>query len=178
MWFLFAPSFVNKYVLATHISRVHDNAFALMCHVCAKTFKSKTVFDQHHRDEHSAGLATPKLQCNICGNWLKNEHSLRNHMGRHFAAQQKCQLCGKLVPNQNALGNHMRYAHNDRVYTCTICDKTFKKEIALKEHLASHTGVDLYSCMYCSQMFKSSANMYAHRKKRHPEQWKLDRNRR
>lgn len=124
-------SFVTKSVLANHIRGVHENAFAHMCHICAKTFKSKQVYDLHLQHEH-LDTEPPKLQCSICGNWLKHEHSLRKHMARHGQTEEVCKLCNKVAPNRHALGNHMRYVHSERSYKCTMCDKAFKKPIGLK----------------------------------------------
>lgn len=39
--------------------------------------------------------------------------------------------------------------------------------------MAIHSGrTDLYSCTFCTKTFRSSANMYAHRKKAHPVEYK------
>lgn len=171
-----ACSFLTKSVLANHIRGVHENAFAHMCHICAKTFKSKQVYELHQRAHMEQ--APPKLQCTICGSWLKHEHSLRKHMARHDQQAEVCKLCNKVAPNSHALANHMRYVHSERAHKCTMCEKAFKKPIGLREHMASHTGVDLYSCPYCPKSFKSNANMHSHRKQKHLELWQHDREQR
>lgn len=60
-------SFVSKAVLASHIRGVHEFAFAHVCDICARVFKSKHVF-QNHMQEHST-TTRPKMQCNVCGAW-------------------------------------------------------------------------------------------------------------
>ncbi|KAJ6641728.1 1,5-anhydro-D-fructose reductase [Pseudolycoriella hygida] len=166
-------NFVSKSVLASHIRGVHEFAFAHVCDICARVFKSKHVF-QNHMQEHST-ITRPKMQCNVCGAWLKHEESLRKHLKRHQDTFANCPICNKVLQNKHSLGNHIRSVHGERSHQCTMCDKAFKKAIVLKEHMALHTGQDLYKCPYCTKTFKSGANMHAHRKKAHFSEWTRDR---
>lgn len=132
---------------------------------------------------------------------LKHEDSLRKHLKRHQDTFANCPICNKVLQNKHSLGNHIRSVHGERTHQCTLCAKAFKKAIVLKvniptknekvvwlewkndgmlfqEHMALHTGQDLYKCPYCTKTFKSGANMHAHRKKAHFEEWTRDRSKR
>lgn len=83
-------------------------------------------------------------QCQVCGQWLKHEGSLKAHIKRHHeqeGVKHICEICGKESPNSTALYMHKKYVHwTERIYRCQICEKAFKEEKTLKEHMAAHTG--------------------------------------
>jgi hypothetical protein len=132
MFFLF--SFASQSILNTHIRGVHEGAYMHVCEVCAKVFKSKMFFEKHKMDVHM-NIQVPKIQCQLCGSWLKHERSLRSHMERHEAEKNTyvCKICGKVAPNKEALQSHNRYVHlTERTHKCSVCAKAFKKAINLK----------------------------------------------
>lgn len=53
--------------MALHIRGIHLNAFNQICHICARTFRSKQVYKEHLREHLETDI--PKLQCTICGTW-------------------------------------------------------------------------------------------------------------
>lgn len=161
-------AYSNKLNLNIHKRNVHDRAFIHICDVCAKEFRNKVDFDQHHRNVHET-VPQPKVQCTVCGAWLKTKQYLRQHMVRHqdVKVMHPCGECDKSFPYRRALRNHIRTVHPKKMYDCYLCDKQFKKPVSLKEHMATHTGVSLYQCPHCPKTFNSSANMYSHRKKVH-----------
>lgn len=110
---------------------------------------------------------------------LASKKNLKSHINRvHCSEPQVCQKCGKISPTMGALKAHMRFMHSDQPrLRCTLCTKSFKSAITLREHMAAHTGVHLYTCSYCPRTFASNANMYAHRKKAHLNEWNADRER-
>lgn len=113
-----------------------------------------------------------RAQCQICGTWLSNRYTLKEHMIRHNSEPQKCNQCDKISPNQHALLCHIREVHCDRIFNCHLCSKTFKAAVALKDHVATHTGEKTHKCSFCPDAFIWRPNMYSHQKKAHPEEWK------
>lgn len=168
--------FPSENTLNTHRKNSHLHENARMCHICAKVIRGRAMFEKHQL-EHN-GIKQPEIQCEKCGSWLKNKHSLQKHMRRHNeeGITYSCNVCGKIAPNQSALQSHIRYVHSsERTYSCSICEKSFKKPLNLKEHMTTHTGEVLYSCPHCPKTFNSNANMHSHRKKVHPKEWEANR---
>lgn len=161
--------------LAEHVKRSHEFVPEI-CDFCGKEFKSIYNLNVHRTEVHM-GHEVPRMQCNICGTWLREKY-LKKHLKRHNAEVETCTVCGKTLQNKNSLGNHMRNVHGNRMHQCAVCGKTFSKPLSLREHMALHTGQDLYTCPYCPKTFKSGANMHSHRKKFHFEDWSKDRGKR
>lgn len=113
-----------------HISRVHENGDSCVCDVCARFFKCSISYERHYRNEHTN--LTEKVQCELCGNWLKHSESLREHMRRHQASSETCKLCGHVSANIKAMRAHIRSAHTAATLPCTVCGKMFKKPQTLK----------------------------------------------
>ncbi|KAH8292941.1 hypothetical protein KR018_001505 [Drosophila ironensis] len=161
--------FPNQSMLLTHVKLVHGN-YGTMCDICAQVIRGRAAF-QRHQLEH-AGVTEPKVQCDICGSWHKNKHSLKKHVRRHNGTAATCDLCGKVSPNRSAMLSHQRYVHlTDRKHECSVCGKAFKKAISLKEHMTMHTGEVLYKCPHCPKTFNSNANQHTHRRKCHPKEF-------
>lgn len=168
--------FPSENTLNTHRKNSHLQENGRMCHICAKVIRGRALFEKHQL-EHN-GVKLPEIQCEKCGSWLKNKHSLQKHLRRHNdeGKMYTCNICGKEAPNQSALRSHIRYVHSsERTYVCSVCDKSFKKPLNLKEHMTTHTGEVLYSCPHCPKTFNSNANMHSHRKKVHPKEWEANR---
>lgn len=147
----------------------HGN-YGTMCDICAQVIRGRAAF-QRHQLEH-AGVTEPKVQCDICGSWHKNKHSLKKHVRRHNGTAATCDLCGKVSPNRSAMLSHQRYVHlTDRKHECSVCNKAFKKAITLREHMTMHTGEVLYKCPHCPKTFNSNANQHTHRRKCHPKEF-------
>ncbi|XP_016991527.1 transcription factor grauzone [Drosophila rhopaloa] len=161
--------FPNQSLLCTHVKMAHGN-YGTMCDICAQVIRGRAAF-QRHQLEH-AGVTEPKVQCDICGSWHKNKHSLKKHVRRHNGTAATCDLCGKVSPNRSAMLSHQRYVHlTDRKHECSVCGKGFKKAITLREHMTTHTGEVLYKCPHCPKTFNSNANQHTHRKKCHPKEF-------
>ncbi|XP_017077258.1 transcription factor grauzone [Drosophila eugracilis] len=161
--------FPNQSLLCTHVKMAHSN-YGTMCDICAQVIRGRAAF-QRHQLEH-AGVTEPKVQCDICGSWHKNKHSLKKHVRRHNGTAATCDLCGKVSPNRSAMLSHQRYVHlTDRKHQCGVCGKAFKKAITLREHMTTHTGEVLYKCPHCPKTFNSNANQHTHRRKCHPKEF-------
>uniref|UniRef100_A0A182N7W6 alpha-1,3-mannosyl-glycoprotein 2-beta-N-acetylglucosaminyltransferase n=1 Tax=Anopheles dirus TaxID=7168 RepID=A0A182N7W6_9DIPT len=153
----------NSTALRSHIQFVHTMQKTFECPICHKAFKR---------------AFTLQITFKIQNLKFKNAGSLRKHIYRHESSDRPniCDICGKVSPTSTALKSHIQFVHMmQRSYECPVCQKAFKRELTLEEHFAVHTGNFLYSCAYCEKTFKSSANMHAHKKKYHPEEWENDR---
>lgn len=106
----------------------HQPNSTKICDVCAKTFSCVKTFQSHWMTHSSQ----PRMQCTICGKWLKSKDSLRSQLRRHNDTQHACQYCQKKTPNRQALANHILYVHSEKTHKCTLCDKTFKAAMGLK----------------------------------------------
>ncbi|XP_037037052.1 transcription factor grauzone-like isoform X1 [Bradysia coprophila] len=170
--------FRTTWSLTSHIRHVHESNTEYVCEVCARIFKSKTALKQHFTREHSSKpppSPPPKVQCSVCGAWLKRKQLLSRHLKQHKDAKPvNCPVCNKLVHDKRLLDGHIRSVHAEKRHQCIMCGKAFKCAKNLREHLAIHTGEDLYDCPYCEKKFKSNANMYSHRKKAHLAEWTKD----
>ncbi|XP_058066032.1 zinc finger protein 100-like [Anopheles bellator] len=198
--------FSQLYKLNAHKKR-HSNVSSeknnYECRECCKSFCSEKSLRQHylgthapgdlifgtysqgqtrfgvHRKVHQGGAESQtRVECELCGKWLKNSGSLRKHTLRHKSSSepQICDICGKRAPNSLALQSHKMFVHRkEKSFKCSICQKAFKRAFTLQEHMTIHTGDILYQCVYCPKSFNSSANMHAHRKGMHPVEWKKGR---
>lgn len=164
--------FSSKSNLQSHIKGIHEKGTEHVCEICAKVFKSRGIYYAHHKRFHS-GKDLVKQQCKICNSWLICEMALKRHMKRHHvdSGLHICDICQKQSPTREALRSHKTYTHQiQRTHECNICGKAFKRAMQLKEHMTLHTGAVLYTCCFCPKTFNSNANMYAHRKKNHPDE--------
>lgn len=73
-----------------------------------------------------------KVQCEICGNWLKHADSLKEHKRRHSATSETCKYCGRISANKKSLRAHIKTVHTAAAFPCTVCEKVFKKTQTLR----------------------------------------------
>lgn len=128
-----------------HILKVHERIDQRICDVCAKVFKTKEGFQDHMKTQHM-GIEEPRVQCTICGAWLKNRGTLNKHMKIHTDSPQVCDICHKMKPTRTALNHHKRLVHGDASFHCTICKKTFKRQLSLTVSLKLFMVFSVLSC--------------------------------
>ncbi|XP_055380692.1 zinc finger protein draculin-like [Condylostylus longicornis] len=153
----------TEYFMKNHVSDIHEKS--KICQVCGKSFSSRK-FREHQRT-HEFLLA--KVQCEICGAWLKSSSGLKTHMKNHQEALEvhKCNICSKISPNKGALKIHVKNHQTPKCHKCSVCKKGFKRPLALRQHMASHTGESLYKCKYCTKSFIYDSAYHTHKKREH-----------
>lgn len=135
-FFFFFGRFATEQLRESHIERIHktsDRIKTEICEYCAKTFVTRKEVLAHIRGSHMENtIRRERVQCDVCGAWLSNRYTLKEHMVRHNSEPQKCPQCDKISPNSHALVCHIREVHTERKFSCHLCEKTFKAAIALK----------------------------------------------
>lgn len=146
--FYFRHSFVTEYSLKSHVRNVHERTprDELVCHICAKVYHTSGGM-KNHLQKHN-GIEEPRLNCDICGNSLKNKKSLQKHMTMHKdeGKSYPCPTCHKISPTRYALANHIKAVHNYKTHKCHLCDKECKSVVALK------VGIIFAACAFCSEV--------------------------
>lgn len=164
-------AFVSNSLLIDHTRKMHENLRPFICEVCACTFKTKHILKEHSLTH----TVMPRVKCEECGKFYRNENQLRRHKKRHFDQKFhfECPECGIFAKNSYSLHAHRRITHHTdpNKFPCQICGKGFKKRRILDEHMAAHTGDRLYKCAFCEKDFNSSANKYKHQKNKHPTEY-------
>lgn len=156
--------------LSTHKKVVHTDKKqdTHVCHVCAKTFATRTGLNEHMATIHQP-REKDQVQCNKCGKWLMNTRCLKSHMTLHSHLTYNCSKCSYSTKKQLLLKRHLLSQHsNEKPHTCQTCGKTYKLKRALTIHVASHNTTKSFNCTFCDRVFASSTNFYTHRKNMHP----------
>lgn len=161
--------------LQNHIRIVHDKLSSHICDICAKIFRDKFSYAVHREQVHGVNQL-PRVQCNECLVWLKNEKILTNHKKRCHNDDGTiwvCNICGKESANQMSLISHQKKIHGtEKNFKCSICEKAFRVEDVLRRHEESHNGNIIYSCSLCEKTFRSTIGVNCHWRKKHPIEWK------
>ncbi len=76
--------------LKGHIDRVHHNIHSHICELCAKRFKSGKSYERHYITVHTN--ISQKVQCEMCGKWMKNKGSLKKHTIWHNSESATCKV--------------------------------------------------------------------------------------
>lgn len=124
--------FLSKPILTAHIKRAHI-APPEVCNYCGKEFKCK-YYLKVHRNEAHMGIEIKRVQCNLCGVWMRENHLSKHVKFNHTQAEPSliCSICSKEVKNRVTMKSHMRNVHGNREHLCTVCGKTFSVSIGLK----------------------------------------------
>ncbi|XP_055609721.1 transcription factor grauzone-like [Uranotaenia lowii] len=159
--------------LRNHISIVHNGESKRICDTCGQQFRTKLAMEKHIK-VHMGINPIQRVQCHICSKWVNGKTNLRMHIKTVHNEKNGpvlCDICNQQYPNHRAMYSHKQRVHVEEKFECEFCGKKFKRKIYLKEHRASHTGEALYSCDLCGMTTNSNANLYSHKKSKHPDEW-------
>ncbi|XP_052211859.1 uncharacterized protein LOC127830952 isoform X2 [Dreissena polymorpha] len=152
----------SKCMLKRHQDRAHVEQ-SFQCHICAKTFKTKSYFTVHLREAHEV-IDTEVYRCNICGKVCRREAWLQRHMKLHknnMDLDNKCTICNKQFKTRQNLIAHGKI-HRERKYKCKICQKRFISNVKLEMHTKTHTGEKPFSCALCEYKSNQKGNIDKH----------------
>ena len=98
-------TFSSKYVLRSHVKRVHDVAKDFQCSSCSKLFVTNTSLRRHVREVHGEN----SFECDDCGLFFPVRHSLERHIRHvHHPTRYPCPYCSTPVVH---LAAHFTTAH-------------------------------------------------------------------
>ncbi|XP_055624727.1 transcription factor grauzone-like [Toxorhynchites rutilus septentrionalis] len=151
----------------------HSGHSKHICDTCGQEFRTKLGMERHIK-QHMGINTIERVQCHICSKWVNGKPNLKIHVKTVHSEENQtvtCNVCNQIYPNSRALSRHKSRVHVEEKFECEFCGKKFKRSIFLKEHRASHTGESLYFCDVCGMTTNSNANLYSHKKSKHPDEW-------
>ena len=147
--------FVTCPELNSHLVSQHELQCEFQCHQCPKSFVYERLLTVHRTESHNLDLfkatadVTPhdgKFKCDICGDCLKSEKGLRDHVKHNHEKEShsfKCELCHFTSHQAARLRVHVRRKHEKIItrYSCTECSRTFSQKRNLKIHLLDEHSI-------------------------------------
>lgn len=159
------------------------------CHVCAKRFSSKVLYDTHYKMHLAMQCDSGKqFKCTICKEQMVDKYAYAHHMQGH-GDHGKCPICSKYVKNDE-LSNHIekhevsdgkfkcphcslisnshsqfevhvnRFHLQNRPYQCDICKKRFYSKHLMRTHIKRHMGSE--NCSLCERKFTRKWHLDLH----------------
>ncbi|ODN02047.1 putative zinc finger protein [Orchesella cincta] len=153
-----------------------------ICSTCGKAFKKRSVL-QRHEMSHKDVSTRKDYKCNMCEKGYTTEQALRDHISLHHdptnLRKAICKYCNKsMFPKY--LRKHLKthIAKEERPHVCRTCGRRLVNFRTLQIHEAAHDPGDTpelfkFECDICGQRFKNCKRMRQHRRKIHPNHWKL-----
>lgn len=156
----------SKAGLADHYTK-HTNEKNYSCHVCAKTFRTKSALAVHLQNVHST---SKDHCCYMCGQMFKTQAILKAHYLSHNSEKAFiCSTCGASFKQPASLTIH-KQKHKDQdagvILKCDICSKIFTNRRTFKNHQLLHDGPDL-QCSYCHRIYKAKESLLKHIRSTH-----------
>ena len=159
-----------KSVHSEKLRRGDDNRFHCSFNNCNNSYTVKENLI-HHFSVHS-GM---RFSCQECGQYLKNELTLRQHRTKLHDHREEnsftCEDCGTNIIGKNNFQRHINAVHkNIRPFPCEFegCNQIFKTKAHLDVHATIHTG-KRFSCPQCSSTFSHRSALSVHIKDKHSQ---------
>ncbi|XP_045601701.1 zinc finger protein 157 [Procambarus clarkii] len=155
-----------------------DRFMEMRCHVCGRTFFTKSSFDEHmdsHIKDNNAYIMSDQMdgghivsnvmscsmpdkpyKCAVCDREFTYKEELLEHADSHEAAKPyKCDICGAGLSHISALRRH-RLAHSGyKPHRCEICSRSFFQKCDLQRHYTTHGKSKQYECGACKKKYSS-----------------------
>ena len=161
--------------LKEHISG-HTMEKIFRCEICAKQFfDKKNLLD--HRLTHTR---LEEVECLTCFKKFGNQKSLQLHMHRHTMKKKiHCRFCDmKFDTKEASLEHEITHKENEEnqllelVHKCGDCGRTFSNKQRLQRHAQVHFEEQCFRCIFCEEKFQNGSALLAHKKKKHPYEYK------
>ncbi|CAL8123775.1 unnamed protein product [Orchesella dallaii] len=104
-------------------------------------------------------------QCDICGKFLKDPSSLRQHKQIHLNIRPfVCPEpeCGKSFRRKFHMQTHLLIHKGDKKHQCNYCGRLFLLQKDLVSHERIHTGERPFQCSDCSKSFILKSHLVMH----------------
>ena len=121
------------------------------CDQCGKNFGNFSNLRIHVQEVHSEA----NVVCDICGQYFKSEHRLKEHKVTHLPKTIKCifENCDCMFVSEGKLKAHIRVIHTQKKNTilhCEVCSKVFTRTSNLNAHIRKvHQGERPFKCDKC-----------------------------
>ncbi|KAJ3652446.1 hypothetical protein Zmor_018408 [Zophobas morio] len=158
-----ARIFKDRQSLAKHLVNYHSE---YACEMCGQKVQSKCEIVSHIRFQHPGC----RLFCTICGNILRSEKDMADHVRDHMDSYV-CQFCADALPSKIKLKMHILSLHRKILsLSCGVCLKLFETQHVLREHVRlvhKNELAPLTSCPVCGKNYGSKWKTYDHLNKSH-----------
>ena len=171
--------------------------FMVNCHLCNEVRATVTQLREHWAEVHP-GLTDKPIRpvdwlsknntamCDVCGSSYKNSNYLKIHtFEKHEPEGRVCPICKEELPDRDQALLHVKIKHKargapsqQRNAVCDLCGYVGTMS-SLRVHMKRNHGSlsRPTTCTYCEKEFPKYETMNRHRRKAHPEQWMIDRDR-
>uniref|UniRef100_A0AAG5D9A4 C2H2-type domain-containing protein n=1 Tax=Anopheles atroparvus TaxID=41427 RepID=A0AAG5D9A4_ANOAO len=101
----------NKYILVSHMRRMHSEQSAVSCKSCGKSFKAKQDLNKHIRN-----VCTDRsFACAACGKQFKQKVKLNEHMTTHTGMSlYVCNFCPQTFKYESYFYIHRKKVHPEQ----------------------------------------------------------------
>nr|XP_021199290.2 zinc finger protein 90-like [Helicoverpa armigera] len=143
-----------------------NSLIAVKCSKCDMKFKSKVLLEKHYKITHK-NTSSARI-CDICGKELKNNSTLKVHLGGHKGKQ--CPHCFKVLKSHSHFNLHLknhvalsRRKRKSKLHDCGSCDYRSINKNSLEAHINKvHLNIRPYKCNECGKGFYKKSNLTQH----------------